>query len=384
MVGEVDDLPGLLDDLCTAHGIPGAVALVARGEDVEVACAGTRTQDGPPMTRDTVFRIASLTKPVVAAAAMALVDRGLVALDDPVADLLPELAAPKVLRDVRGPVDDPDNLVPADRPVTLRDLLTFRAGHGLPAEYDAPVVARLVEDLGQGPPQPATMPDPDEWMRRLSQVPMVHQPGRGWTYNTGADILGVLLSRAAGAPLGEVLADTVLDPCAMTDTGFWTRGTDRLAARFRRGASGLELVDPPDGQWAAPPPFPSGAGGLLSTADDWCAFGRMLLAQGEHRSGPRRRRVLSADAVRVMTTSHVVDPHPFLDGQGWGFGGGVDVRATQPWHVRGRYGWVGGTGTAGYVIPSTGTVVVWLTQVDLGGPAETAAMTELLTYAATR
>lgn len=384
MVGRVeraDGLQGLLDDLCAAHRIPGAVALVARGSDVEVACTGTRTE-GVPMTRDTLFRIASVTKPVVAAAALALVDRGVLGLDDAVVEHLPEIAAPMVLRDARGPVDDADNLVPADRPVTLRDLLTFCAGYGFPAEYDAPVAARLVEDLGQGPPQPATMPDPDEWMRRLAEVPMVHQPGRGWTYNTCADILGVLLARAAGASLGEVLADTVLEPCAMGDTGFWTRDTERLAASHRRRGAGLELVDPPDGQWSAPPSFPSGAGGLLSTVDDWWAFGRMLLAQGEHGSGRRRRRVLSADAVGAMTTSQVTDSHPFLDGKGWGFGGGVDVRPTQPWQVRGRYGWIGGTGTAAYVIPSTGTVVVWLTQVELGGPAEIAAMTEVLTYAA--
>ncbi|HWJ12032.1 MAG TPA: serine hydrolase domain-containing protein [Nocardioides sp.] len=378
----MSDLPSLLDDVCDEHGIPGAVALVARGEAVEVASTGRRAVDGAPMTRDTVFRIASLTKPIIAAAAMVLVDRGRLGLDDPVADLLPELAAPSVLVDVRGPVDDPDNRVPAERPITLRDLLTFGAGHGLPAEYDAPVVARLVEELAQGPLQPATMPEPEEWMRRLAGLPLLHQPGRGWTYNTGADVLGVLLARAGGAPLGDVLAETVLEPCGMTDTGFWTEDTERLATYYRRDGSELVLADPPDGQWAAPPPFASGAGGLLSTVDDLWAFGRMLLAGGEHRTGRQLRRVLAAESVRLMTTAHVVDPHPFLDGQGWGFGGGVDVTRDHPWNVPGRYGWVGSSGTAAYVVPATGTVVVWLSQVQLGGAAETAAMAEVLTYAA--
>lgn len=379
------NLEEMLTEVCGTHRIPGAVALVARGDDVEVAATGRRSIDGVPMTRDTLFRIASVTKPVIAAATMALVDRGHLDLDASVVELLPELAEPMVLRDVGGPVDDPDNLVPAERPITVRDLLTFRAGHGFPEDFHAPVVSLLAGTLGQGAPRPASLVEPDEWMRRLSQVPLLHQPGQGWTYNTGADILGVLLARAAGSPLDDVLADTVLAPCGMADTGFWTTDVDRLATYYKRDDDGdLELVDPPDGQWASPPPFLSGAAGLLSTADDWCAFGRMLLAGGEHRDQHGRRRVLSEEAVRLMTTSHVDGgpQHMFLDGQGWGFGGGVDIRPTQPFHVRGRYGWIGGTGTAGYVIPSTDTVVVWLSQVELGGPDDAAALSEVLTYAA--
>ena len=153
-----------------------------------------------------------------------------------------------------------------------------------------------------------------------------------------------------------------------------------MTSFYRRQEGGFELVDAPDGQWSSAPAFESGAGGLVSTADDWCAFGQMLLGGGEYRG----RRVLSPESVAMMTTSHVEgEPgNPFLAGQGWGFGGGVDVRRTDPWNVPGRYGWVGGTGTAGYVIPSTGTVVVWLSQVEMAGPEDTSAMAEVLTYAA--
>ncbi|QYJ03326.1 beta-lactamase family protein [Nocardioides panacisoli] len=378
-------LEELLARVCSTHRLPGAVALVARGEDVEVATAGVRTLGGPPMTRDTLFRLASLTKPVLAAATMVLVDRGHLHLDDPVDPLLPELTTPMVLRDAGGPVEDPANLEPAERAITLRDLLTFRSGHGFPERFDLPIVARLVDQLGQGPPRPATMPDPDEWMRRLADVPLLHQPGQGWTYNTGADILGVLLARACDATLGDVLAETVLDPCGMTDTGFATSATDRLATYYERDEDGTpRVVDPPEGQWAVPPRFPSGAGGLVSTADDWWSFGRMVLADGEHRRAGRSTRVLSPESVRLMTTSHVDGGprHLFLDGQGWGFGGGVDIRPTRPFQVAGRYGWIGGTGTAGYVIPATDTVVVWLSQVELGAPDDAAAMTEVLTHAA--
>lgn len=332
------------------------------------------------MTRDTVFRIASLTKPITAAAALVLVERGLLRLDDPVADLLPELSDPRVLRSVDGPVDDPDNLEPARRPITLRDLLTLQAGLGLPESFDAPIVGLLVEQLAVGPPRPQQHPGTEEWMRRLARLPLLHQPGEGWTYDVGSDILGVLLARAADAPLADVLAETVLGPTGMADTGFWADRTDRLASYYRRADGGLELVDPPAGQWAQPPPFPSGGGGLLSTVDDWHAFGRMLLAGGEHRG----HRVLAEKSVAAMMTSHVDGgpQHGFLDGQGWGFGGSVDIRPKDRWNVLGRYGWVGGTGTAGYVIPSSDTVVVWMSQVDLTGPTDFLAVSEVLAYAA--
>ena len=353
---------------------------MSRRGRVEVACAGVRTIGGEPTTRDTVFRIASLTKPITAAAAMVLVERGRLRLDDPVAGLLPELREPKVLRSLDGPVDDPDNLEPSKRPITLRDLLTFQAGLGLPESFDAPIVKVLLEQLGEGPPRPRQHPETEEWMRRLARVPLLHQPGEGWTYNVGSEILGVMLARAADAPLAEVLDETVLGPTGMADTGFWADRTDRLASYYRRSEAGLELVDPPAGQWAQPPPFPSGGGGLLSTVDDWHAFGRMLLAGGEHRG----RRVLAEESVAAMMTSHVDGgpQHLFLDGQGWGFGGSVDIRPKERWNVLGRYGWVGGTGTAAYVIPSSDTVVIWMSQVELTGPDDFAAMSEVLAYAA--
>ena len=345
-----------------------------------MAVTGLRALDGEPMKRDTVFRIASLTKPITAAATMALVERGRLGLDEPVADLLPELRRPSVLRSVDGPVDDPGNLEPARRPITVRDLLTFRAGHGFPDRAGAPVMGVLSDRLSEGPPRPQQRPATDEWMSRLAEVPMVHQPGEGWTYNTGSEILGVLLARATGESLGDVLAETILEPVGMDDTAFWTDDTTRLASYYLRDGTGLELVDPPDGQWSRRPPFESGGGGLLSTVDDWHAFGRMLLAGGIHDG----RRVLSEASVSAMTTPHVDGgpDHPFLDGQAWGYGGSVDIRRTAPWHVLGRYGWVGATGTAGYVIPSTDTVVVWMSQVQLGSPEDFEGMSRILTYAA--
>ncbi len=273
-------LQEIVDEKVAAGLVPGGVALVARDGVAEVVCAGSRSVGGPDMTRDSLFRVASIGKPITAAATMVLVERGVFGLDDAVSRWLPELAEPMVLRTPEGPIDD---VVPAERAITVRDLLTLRGGHGYPSNFDAPVPKLLTERLKQGPPRPLEVPPTDEWMARLAEVPLLHQPGQGWTYNTGSDILGVLLARATSGSLGEVLAETVLEPLGMTDTVFWTTEVERMTSLYQRGDDGFELVDPPDGQWTSPPPFESGAGGVLSTVDDWWAFGQMLLDGGTHR-----------------------------------------------------------------------------------------------------
>lgn len=376
-------LQEVVEEQVASGRVPGAVALVADiGPDgtaeVDVAVAGVRAVGGAPMTRDTVFRIASITKPITAAATMALVERGVIGLDDPVGRWLPELASPTVLRAPDAALDD---VVPAVRPITVRHLLTFQGGHGFPADFDLPVARHLLEEGLQGAPRPQESLPTDEWIAAIGRIPLLHQPGEGWLYNTGSDLLGVLLARAADADLEDVLVDTVLGPLGMDDTRFWARpdAVGRLATQYARGDDGgLVEVDPPVGQWASPPPFPSGAGGLVSTADDWLAFGRALLAGG----GP----VLSSGSVRLMTTAHAhAEPDsPFLQGEGWGFGGSVDVDESQPWNVPGRYGWTGGTGTAGYVIPSAGRVTVWMGQVEMGGPDDFSALAAFLTWATPR
>ncbi|WP_405508157.1 beta-lactamase family protein [Streptomyces cyaneofuscatus] len=381
----------LLDSHITRGSAPGAVALVARGDRVEVAAAGSATLAGTtPMRRDSVFRIASITKPVIAAAAMTLVEDGLIAPADPVAAWLPELSSPLVVRTPQSPVDD---VVSAVRPITLLDLLTFRAGYGFPSDFSLPALAPLFAELKQGPPQPQAVPGPDAWMAALSRIPLLHQPGDGWLYNTCSDILGVLISRVADRPLPAYLAERIFEPLGMTDTGFAVApgALDRFTGYYRAGegggtgsGDGLELVDAPDGQWSSPPAFPSGAGGLVSTVDDWYAFGRMLLAEGLADDG---RRVLAGESVRQMVTDQLTPDQRaasglFTEGQGWGFGGSVDVEITAPWNVLGRYGWIGGTGTTAHVIPATGTVAVLLTQVELAGPIAPQVMRDFWTYAA--
>lgn len=211
-----------LHDILKTHisdgPVPGAVTLVAHGDRAEVQAVGSADVDGTsPMARDSLFRIASLTKPVVAAAVMMLVEDGRIALDDPVGNWLPELASPTVVRSPDGPVDE---VVPAVRPITVLDLLTSRAGHGFPSDFSLPVVGRLFSDLKQGPPQPQLVPAPDAWMAALSRIPLLHQPGDGWLYNTSSDIQGVLIARVSGRPLPEFLAERLFEPLGMADTGF--------------------------------------------------------------------------------------------------------------------------------------------------------------------
>ncbi|MFF1956020.1 serine hydrolase domain-containing protein [Streptomyces sp. NPDC058220] len=378
------NLRDILDQHVSNGPVPGAVGLVARGDRIEVEAVGSVDVDGSsPMARDSIFRIASITKPVTAAAVMMLVEDGLIALDDPVDRWLPELASPTVLRTPAGPVDD---VVPAARAITVVDLLTFRAGYGFPSDFSLPVIQLLFSELRQGPPQPQHVTAPDEWMATLSRIPLLHQPGDVWLYNTCSDILGVLIARVSGRPLPEFLAERLFEPLGMVDTGFAVPAAklDRFTSYYRPvPEGGIELVDTPDGGWSSLPAFPSGAGGLVSTVDDWHSFARMLLAEGAVDG----RRLLSARSVRQMTTDHLTRSQReasglFTEGQGWGFGGSVDVAAIDPWNVPGRYGWVGGTGTAAHITASTGAVAILLSQLAMAGPTPPALMRDFWRYAA--
>jgi CubicO group peptidase (beta-lactamase class C family) len=339
-------LQDLLETAVESGTVPGAAALVSRGDDVEGVAAGEVEQDS-------IVRIASITKPITAAAVMLLVDDGLVSLDDPIARWLPELASPRV---VRTPVSAIDDLVPAVRPITVEDVLTFRAGWGFPSAFSSPAAVELFQKL----PVFGTRETPDEWLTTLARVPMLHQPGEAWLYNTCSDIQGVLIARVTGQPLPEFLAERVFEPLGMIDTGFHVppEKLDRLPAYH-----GNDVV-PIDGDlWKTPPIFPSGAGGLVSTLADWHSFGRMLLAGGGGLLSPRSVRSMTADHLtQVQRESSTL----FLEGAGWGFGGSVSSD--------GRYGWVGGTGTTAHVAPESGTVGLLLTQVQMAGPTSTELM----------
>jgi CubicO group peptidase (beta-lactamase class C family) len=346
-------LQGLLEAAVGSEAVPGAAALVARGDKIEIASAGA-------IGSDAIVRIASITKPITAAAVMLLADDGLLALEDPIARWLPELASPRVVRTPESAIDD---VVAAARPITVEDILTFRAGWGFPSDFSLPAVVELFQKLPVFGPR-AT---PDEWLATLARVPMLCQPGETWLYNTCSDVQGVLIARVSGQPLPEFLAERIFEPLRMIDTDFHVPAEklDRLPAYH-----GSELAPVEDGLWREPPIFPSGAGGLVSTLADWARFGRMLLADGAG--------LLSPESVRLMTANHLTREQRdastlFLEGAGWGFGGSVAVD--------GRYGWVGGTGTSAHVAPSTRTIGILFTQVQMAGPTSTPLMRRFWRYA---
>jgi CubicO group peptidase (beta-lactamase class C family) len=358
--------------------IPGLVTLVSRRGEVHIDAIGMKALGGrEPIQRDTIFRIASLTKPVAAAAALILVEECRLRLDEPVDRLLPELAARRVLKRLEGPVDD---TVPANRPITLRDLLTFRLGFGMiMAPPDTYPIQKATSELGlgQGPPAPASMPAPDEWMRRFGTLPLMYQPGERWMYHTGSDVLGVLIARASGQPFETFLRERLFEPLGMKDTGFSVPASkiNRLATQYLTDPQTAALVlydEAKGGQWSRPPAFPSGGGGLVSTVDDYLAFGRMMLDKGRHG----RERVLSRSSIETMTTDQLTPEQKaasglvdgYFDSHGYGFGVSMVTRRDDVAGSVGSFGWDGGFGTSWRSDPREDLVIILMTQAAWTSP----------------
>ena len=349
------------------------VTLVARGENVAVDAIGTLGFGrNEPMRRDTIFRITSMTKPILALATMMLVDGGSLKLDEPVDRLLPELANRRVLKRIDGPLDD---TVPARRPITVDDLLTFRMGHGLIVEptFDPPypiVIAANELKLVMGPPDPRTPHDPDAWLKHFATLPLMYQPGERWQYNTGSLVLGVLVARASRQPLADFFQTRIFEPLGMKESGFSipTENSGRLPnvymTNFQTGKMELQTASDPS-VWTQPPVFPSGAAGLVSTIDDYLAFARLLQNDGVHKD----KRLLSERSVRLMTTNHLSADQmatggPILGGQGWGFGMAVVTAPDDVSADPGRYGWNGGYGTFWFNDPTRNLIAIAMTQVS--------------------
>ncbi|WP_127497669.1 serine hydrolase domain-containing protein [Actinoplanes solisilvae] len=353
---------------------PGLVGVVARGDDEVVHAVGVTAFGGDvPMRRDTPFRITSMTKPVLAAVTLMLAEDDVLDLEEPVATFLPELAGQRVLARPDAPLGD---TVPAVRPVTVEDLLTFTLGFGIVLgpdhETDPPypiVQAWRDLDLRLAEPEPRTRLGPDDWIQRFGSLPLIHQPGETWMYNVGTRVLGVLLARATDSTLGDLLHDRVFAPLGMRSTGF-SLPADRVAEiplHYQTDSSTGMLIRSeiePREVWSTPPAFPNGSGGLLSTADDYLAFTRMLLNGGVHGG----TRLLSEKSVAAMTSNHLTPEQIesggfFLSGSGWGYGLGVTVKADEVGGP-GRYGWSGGFGTDWFTDPREGLIFIVLSQVS--------------------
>jgi CubicO group peptidase (beta-lactamase class C family) len=358
--------------------LAGALTLVWQGGKVlQVNELGYRDlHAGSPMQRDTIFRIASMTKPVTVAAAMALVEEGKLALTDPVAAVLPELADLRVMADPSGPLD---KTVPLRRPITYDDLMTHRSGLAYAFSVGPP--------LGKAYGKLMFRQDQDRWLAEVASLPLAHQPGERLTYSHATDVLGVALSRIEGKPLSDVLNARILGPLGMTDTGFAVtlEGRRRAATMYKLDANGTLRDDAMGPAQVKLPEFCAGGAGLWSSADDYLSFIRMLLGGGTVDGV----RVLSEEAVRLMRTNRLTDEQkkfPFMGMPMWrgrGFGLNLSI-VTDPAQSRQLYGpgglgtfsWPGAYGTWWQADPSADLIVMYLIQnlPDLSSDAAGAAV----------
>jgi CubicO group peptidase (beta-lactamase class C family) len=379
-----------MHDVMTGHvddgSMPGLVSLVSRRGEVFVDTIGKMALDGAPMARDTIFRITSMTKPVTAVAAMILVEECKLRLDDPVDRWLPELANRKVLRAIDAPLDD---TVPARRAITLRDLLTFRLGYGMIMVFpDRYPIQKAIAAAGFAPGPVFPSFPPDELMKRYGGLPLLYQPGERWLYNSGSEILGVLIARVAGTTLGKFLSDRIFAPLGMNDTAFSVPEAKRNRfATCYIGDHATQSVkvfdDPLTGKFSSPPVFENGSAGLVSTADDFNAFAQMMLNGGRIGS----ERILSRPSVELMTTDQITSEQKlgselfFGDVRGWGMGLSVFTRRDDVYTTPGRFGWDGGYGTSWYSDPSEQLTGILLTQRMMESPQPPRAFVDFWTSA---
>jgi CubicO group peptidase (beta-lactamase class C family) len=361
---KLDGNQASIQEVIDAGLLSGAVTMVWQGGRVlQVHELGHRDVSARlPMQRDTIFRIASMSKPVTVAAAMALAEEGRFALSDPVNEWVPELADVRVMADPAGPLE---RTVPLQRPITFDDLMTHRSGLAYAFSVGPP--------LGRAYGKLMFRQDQDRWLTELAALPLAHQPGDRMTYSHATDVLGIALSRIEGKPLSEVLSTRIFEPLGMSDTGFAVthEGRRRAATMYKVDADGALCDDVMGPAPVTPPTFCAGGAGLWSTADDYLAFARMLLADGTVDGV----RVLSEKSVDLMRTDRLTTEqkrHPFLGmpfwrGRGFGLNLSVVTDAAQSRQLfgpggLGTFGWPGAYGTWWQADPSVDRVLIYLVQ----------------------
>ncbi len=348
---------------------PGLVALLSRNGETHVDAIGTHEfEGGMPMRRDTIFRIASITKPITGAVTLSLMEEGKLSLNEPIDRLIPELANRRVLKRLDGPLDD---TVPAKRPILVSDLLTMRMGMGaIMAQGHYPIQTALMQSGVFTPFNMPTARSADEWIAKLAAFPLIDQPGEVWRYDTSITLLGALIERATGQPLGTVFAERIFEPLGMKDTGFVVPANklDRLPTAYQKNqqTGKLGVWDPPGEKsfFAKLPGFPGAHGGLVSTVDDYLAFAQLLMNRGKAGN----RQVLSANSVDAMMTDQIPPDvkarSMFIPGfwelRGWGYGVSV-IKKHEPGEPRG-FGWDGGYGTVAYWDKDSGAIVMLFSQ----------------------
>jgi CubicO group peptidase (beta-lactamase class C family) len=367
--GRLAEIAPMLQGLVDERQLAGAVTLVwRRGELAHVAAVGYRdVAAAAPMTRDALFRIASMTKPIVSLTALMLLEEGKLELDDPVTRWLPELADRRVLNDAAGPLDDTR---PALRDITVEDLMTHRSGLASGFTSVGPIAAAYGERLGS----PFAAPKgPDAWLRALAELPLSYSPGQRFHYGHSTDVLGLLIARIEGGRLGEILQRRIFDPLGMADTVFSpaVEAQSRLARLYRAATDRGPLQDVSFPVPEGAPVFESGGGGLFSTADDYLKFARLMLERGEV-DGVRLVRTETIDRMIANRLTPGQRAIPFLGASDWwtaqGFGLGVSMVLDPVRHARtgagsrGSFGWPGAFGTWWTADPTEDMVLIYLMQ----------------------
>jgi CubicO group peptidase (beta-lactamase class C family) len=372
-------IPPALQAVVDAGDLSGFVTLVWRkGEIAQVNTIGWRDVAAKaPMTRDTLFRIASMTKPVTSIAALMLLEEGKLRLEDPVTKWLPELADMRVLKDPTGSVED---TYPAPRDITVEDLMTHRSGLAYGFTSIGPIAHAYEDRLG---PPLGTPHTPDRWLAALGTLPLTYPPGERFHYSHATEVLGFLVARIEGKPLGQVLADRIFGPLGMADTFFWCppEKRDRLAKLYRAPPEGGPLEDVSFPHPKSPPGFEAGGGGLISTADDYLKFARMMLGKGEVDGV----RLVKRETIELMTANRLTDAQreipfmgiPFWLGQGFGLGVSVitdpEKQAWMGAGSKGAFGWPGAFGTWWQADPAEDMVMIYLIQNSMPLGPEAAA-----------
>jgi CubicO group peptidase (beta-lactamase class C family) len=361
-------IPPALQAVVDAGDLSGFVTLVWRkGAVAQVNTVGYRdVEAGLPMTRDTLFRIASMTKPITSIAALMLLEEGKLKLDDPITKWLPEFSHMAVLKDAAGPVDD---TYPAPRDITVEDLMTHLSGLAYAFTSVGPIGQAYEDALG--PPLGGAL-TPDDWLGKLGSLPLSYPPGQRFHYSHATEVLGFLVARIEGKPLGQVLKDRILGPLGMHDTDFWCppEKRDRMAKLYRINPETDRLQDVSFPHVDAQPVFEPGGGGLISTADDYLKFARMMLSKGEVDGV----RLVKAETVEMMATNRLTDAQraipfmgiPFWMGQGFGLGLSVitdpEKQAWMGAGSKGAFGWPGAFGTWWQADPEQDMVMIYLIQ----------------------
>lgn len=357
----LDNVWRSLDERVASGWAPGIVAGVRHRGQTQFYATGTYDFAGEagsvPMTENTPFRIASLSKIVGMALTAQLIGDGLLELDDQIAEWMPELADRRVLRSPDGALDD---TVPAEREITVRDLLTFTSGMGL--QFESTPYSRELNPFAVGP-----LPPPfgiHEYLDRIAALPLAHQPGERWMYHTSSDVLGILLSRVSEKPLHELLLGEITGPLGLSHTGFFTE--ERLPSQYWVHGEGLEVAAEYDRAFSAEPAFESLGGGLVSTVPEFVSI-LTAIAEGDIAPAELVRQATTSqlDASQQLGLAELAGP-----GVGWGWCTSVETGRPHPWSAPGRWGWTGGSGTSAYVDPSRDLIGVVMSQRFMTGPQE--------------